>query len=114
DFASAKSPVGAVIGIAPDFRSAYAQQYNLMVQHEVAPIQTVIKAAFVGNLGRRLGTPFNLNQPRPGPGSTTSRRPFIGRQPLMTDITYEVSDGLSNYSALQLSADKRMSKNLAF
>jgi len=114
DFSAAKRPSGAVIGVAPDFRSAYAQQYNLMVQHEIAPIQTVFKAAFVGNLGRRLGTSLNLNQPRPGPGSTTSRRPFITRQPLMTDITYEVSDGLSNYSALQLSADKRMSRYVGF
>ena len=64
-------------------------------------------------LGRRIGTSFNLNQPVPGPGSTTSRRPFIGVRPLMTDITYEVSDGLSNYNALQLSADKRMGRGLA-
>jgi TonB dependent receptor-like, beta-barrel len=114
NFASAKNPGGAVIGIAPDFRAGYAEQYNLMVQHEIAPLQTIVKAAFVGNLGRRLGTPFNLNQPVPGPGSTTSRRPFIGIRPLMTDITYEVSDGLSNYSALQISADKRLSHGLGF
>jgi hypothetical protein len=114
DLTAGQNPSGAVIGIAPNFRAGYAQQFNLMLQHEIAPFQTVLKAAYVGNLGRRLGTPFNLNQPVPGPGSTTSRRPFIGIRPLMTDVTYEVSDGLSNYSALQLSADKRMSNSVAF
>ena len=114
DLTAGQNPVGAVIGIAPDFRAGYAQQFNLMVQHEITSFQTVVKAAYVGNLGRRLGTSFNLNQPAPGPGSTTSRRPFIGIRPLMTDVTYEVSDGLSNYSALQLSADKRMGHGLGF
>jgi hypothetical protein len=114
NLAAGQNPVGAVIGIAPDFRAGYAQQFNLMVQHEITRFQTVVKAAYVGNLGRRLGTSFNLNVPVPGPGSTTSRRPFIGIRPLMTDVTYEVSDGLSNYSALQLSADKRMGRGLGF
>jgi len=114
DLKAGANPVGAVIGVAPDFRSSYAQQFNMMLQHEIAPWQTVIKAAYVGNLGRRIGTSFNLNLPVPGPGSTTSRRPFINIRPLMTDVTYEVSDGLSNYSSLQLSADKRLGHGLGF
>src|SRR5881628_205504 len=68
NLSAVQNPVGAVIGIAPDFRAGYAQQFNLMLQHEVAPLQTVIKAAYVGNLGRRIGTSFNLNLPVPGPG----------------------------------------------
>ena len=112
DLKAGANPVGAVIGVAPDFRSSYAQQFNMMLQHEIAPLQTVVKAAYVGNLGRRIGTSFNLNLPVPGPGSTTSRRPFISVRPLMTDVTYEVSDGLSNYSALQLSADKHLGHGL--
>ncbi len=52
NFEAAKKPSGGVIGVAPNFRSAYAQQYNLTVEHEVAPWQTLFKAAYVGNLGR--------------------------------------------------------------
>src|SRR5207249_11099270 len=53
DFSVAKNPFGAVIGVFPNFRSAYAQQYNLTVQHEIAPWQMLLKGAYVGNLGRR-------------------------------------------------------------
>ena len=53
NFESAKNPTGGVIGVAKDFRSSYAQQFNLTLQHEIAPWQLLIKAAYVGNLGRR-------------------------------------------------------------
>ena len=65
-----------MIGIIPTFRSAYAQQFNLTLEREIAPAHLLLKAAYVGGLGRRLGTTFNDNQPIPGPGSTTPRRPF--------------------------------------
>ena len=76
NFAPPRIPPGVVIGVPPNFRSAYAQQYNLTVQHEIAPWQMLVKAAYVGNLGRRLGTTYDLNQPEPGPTSVASRRPF--------------------------------------
>src|SRR5262249_37033115 len=104
---------GAVIGVDPDFRSAYAQQYNVSVQHEIAPAQLIVKAAFVGNVGRRLGTTFNLNQPEPGSTAVANRRPFFSVRPLLGDITYAVSDGESNYNAFQLTVDKRLSSGLS-
>ncbi len=73
----------------------------------------MIKAAYVGNLGRRLGTTFDLNQPVPGPTSVASRRPFFAVRPGLAGITYAVSDGLSNYNAFQLTVEKRMSHGLA-
>ncbi|MGH9718762.1 MAG: TonB-dependent receptor domain-containing protein, partial [Bryobacteraceae bacterium] len=113
NFESSKNPTGGVIGIAPDFRSAYAQQFNLGVQYEIAPWQLIVKAAYVGNLGRRLGTTFDLNQPEPGPGGVNNRRPFFGVRPALAGITYAVSDGLSSYNAFQLAVDKRMSQGLS-
>jgi Carboxypeptidase regulatory-like domain len=113
NFDSVRNPTGNVIGVSPDFRSAYAQQYNLSVQHEIAPWQLIVKAAFVGNVGRRLGTTFNLNQPEPGPGAVAARRPFFGVRPGVGDITYAVSDGTSNYNAFQLTVDKRLSSGLS-
>jgi hypothetical protein len=113
NFAAADNPTGSVIGIFPHFRSAYAQQYNFTLEHEIAPWQTVIKLAYVGNLGRRLGTTFNLNQPVPGPSALQTRRPFYGVRPSLADITYSVSDGLSSYSAFQLTAEKRLSHGLS-
>jgi hypothetical protein len=108
----ANSPTGNVIGVPGNFKQAYAEQFNLTVEQEVSPIQTLFKVAYVGNLGRRLGNSFNLNQPVPGPGGTTQRRPFFGALPTLGDITYYVSDGLSDYHALQLTAEKRLTSGL--
>jgi len=113
NFASADNPTGSVIGVFPNFKSAYAQQYNFTLEHEIAPWRTIIKLAYVGNLGRRLGTTFNLNQPVPGPTALNTRRPFYGARPSLADITYSVSDGLSNYNAMQLTVEKRLSHGLS-
>src|SRR4030095_9922117 len=113
DFAAAKNPSGAVIGVFPHFRSAYAEQYNLTVEHEIAPWQTLFKAAYVGNLGRRLGTTIDLNQPTPSPiGTVTQRRPVVAITPNLAGITYALSDGLANYQALQFTVEKRLSHGL--
>ena len=112
DFAAAKNPSGAVLGIAPNFQPSYVQQFNLTIEREITQWQLLIKAGYVGNLGRRLDTTFNVNQPIPGPTSTASRRPDFAIRPNLSDATYAVSDGLSNYSAAQLTVEKRMSHGL--
>ena len=112
DFAAAKNPSGAVLGVFPHFRPSYVQQFNLTIEHEITPWQLLLKAGYVGNLGRRLDTTLNLNQPIPGPTSTASRRPYFGVRPSLSDVTYAVSDGLSNYNAAQLTVEKRLSHGL--
>jgi hypothetical protein len=112
NFNSLNNPSGNVISIPGDLKQAYAEQFNLTVEQELAPISTLFKFAYVGNLGRRLGNSFNPNQPVPGPGSTAPRRAFYGVRPTLGDITYYVSDGLSNYNAFQFTAEKRLSRGL--
>ena len=116
DLASAKNPSGGVIGVFPGYTSSYAQQFNIGVQHEITSMQLIVKATAVGNLGRRLGTTIDLNQPLPGPGAVNPRRAFFGVRPGLAGISYAVSDGLSNYLSGQLSVEKRMSHgvNLLF
>jgi hypothetical protein len=113
DFTALANPSGSVIGVVPSFRPAYAQQFNFTVERELTSSNMLLKAAYVGNLGRRLGTTFNDNQPIPAPGGTGPRRPFYGIRPNLADVSYQVSDGLSNYSALQFSAEKRVSQGLS-
>ncbi|MBM3729188.1 MAG: TonB-dependent receptor [Acidobacteria bacterium] len=113
NFEAAKNPTGGVIGVAPTFRSSYAQQFNLTVQQEITPIQAVLKFAYVGNLGRRLHTSLDLNQPLAGPGPVANRRAFFGVRPGLAGATYAVADGLSNYNAFQFTFDKRMSAGLS-
>ncbi len=113
NFASINNPTGGVIGLAKDYRSSYAQQFNLTVEHEFAPMQLLVKAAYVGNLGRRLHTTIDLNQPLAGAGPVANRRAFFSVRPGLAGVTYGVADGLSNYNAFQLTVDKRMSKGLS-
>ena len=113
NFESAKNPSGGVIGVSSDFRSSYAQQFNLSIQHEIAPWQAIFKVAYVGNVGRRLHTSIDLNQPLAGPGAVANRRAFFGVRPALAQATYAVSDTNSNYNAFQLTFEKRMSHGLS-
>jgi outer membrane receptor protein involved in Fe transport len=107
DFATvANNPVGAMLAVDPNMRSAYIQQYNLQVQRQL-PSQLVAKAGFVGNIGRRLDMSWNYNQPVPGPGSNNPRRPMYSIARNITDVTYLTFDGKSNYNSLQASLERR-------
>ncbi len=66
DFSLANNPFGAMFAVDPHFRPSYAEQFNLTVEHEVAPWALVIKTAAIGNLGRHLYNTYNANQAIPG------------------------------------------------
>ncbi|MDX2181473.1 MAG: carboxypeptidase regulatory-like domain-containing protein [Bryobacteraceae bacterium] len=105
---------GAVITIPEDFKSGRIMQFNFQVQHEVAPIGTVFKVGYVGNLGRRLDSTYNFNQQDPGPGTPASRRPLRNIAPGVQTVTYNATDGRSNYHSLQATAEKRFSSGMSF
>ena len=110
---SVPNPVGSVFAVAPDFKPSYAQQFNLTLEHEIAPWSLMIRAAAVGNLGRRLYNTWNANQPVPSAAAVNTRRPYYPITPDLADISYFASDGLSNYYAGQLTVDKRFSKGVS-
>ena len=60
-------PTGTWYSIPPNFKNAYAEQFNLGVEREL-PHGIVLKASYLGNLGRDLDITYNINQPVPGPG----------------------------------------------
>src|SRR5262249_34066656 len=72
----------------------------------------LLKAAYVGNLSRRIDTTIDLNQPVPGSGAVNNRRPFFAIRPALAGITYALSDGLGAYHAFQFSAQKRLTQRL--
>ncbi len=113
DFSVANHPFGSMFAVAPNFRPSYAEQFNVTVEHEIAPWSLVIKAAAVGNLGRHLYNTYDANQPVPGPAALNTRRPYYPVNPDLTGISYFTSDGLSDYYAGQLTVDKRFSKGLS-
>lgn len=107
------NPVGSFLGVDPNFRSGIAQQYNLQIQQQL-PKELVFKVGYVGNMGRRLDSSYNFNQPIPGPGAPAPRRPLFSRAPGIVNLDYNVSDGLSSYHSLQSTLERRFTSGLGF
>jgi hypothetical protein len=78
------------------------------------PGRTVAKIGYVGNVGRRLDTTWDYNQPVPGPGAPGPRRPLAAIAPGVVGVTYMTSDGLSNYNSLQASLERRFGGSFGF
>ena len=112
NLAAALNPTGALLGTIDSFKAGYAEQFNFTLEQQLTAT-ALLRIAYVGNLGRRLDNTFNLNQPVPGPGSNVNlRRPYYAINPNISDVTFDVSDGNSNYHALQVSIDKRLAHGL--
>lgn len=108
-----RNPVGNFLGVASNFVSGYAQQFNLQVQHQL-PLELVFKIGYVGNLGRKLDNVYGFNQQIPGPGAPGPRRPLFAVAPGIVNVDYNVSDGLSSYHSLQSTIERRFSNGLGF
>ena len=109
----ANNPVGSLIAINPNFRSGYAEQFNLQLQQQL-PKDLIFKIAYVGNLGRRLETQFNYNQTVPGPEAPALRRPLRFIAPNVINADYQVSDGLAAYHSLQTTIERRFASGIGF
>ena len=103
----AQNPVGGMLAVDVNMRSAYIQQYNFQIQQQL-PKELVAKVGFVGNIGRRLDTAWNYNQPVPGGPEQPAKAIILGRLNV-TDVTYLTFDGKSNYNSLQASVERRFS-----
>jgi hypothetical protein len=107
---------------APKFRSAMIQQFNLQIEQQFGA--NVFTIGYVGNIGQHLPESINnINQPKPynplAPlGSAANpvggTRPLNSLLPNLSGVSYINSGGVSNYSALQASLQRRFTKGLAF
>jgi outer membrane receptor protein involved in Fe transport len=90
-------------------RVGYMQQWNLHVQKEVAG-NIVLEAGYVGTKGSKASIFANANTAPPGPGAVQPRRQWQNNNAtsLMTDIASSI------YNGLQLKAEKRFSRGMAF
>ncbi len=113
NYALANAPTGAMFAVDHGFRPSYAEQFNTTIEHEISPLALLIRTAFVGNLGRHLYNTWNANQAVPGSTALNTRRPLYSMDPAVSDVSYFATDGLSEYYAFQLTADKRFSKGVS-
>jgi hypothetical protein len=110
------SPSLSFIAEDPKFRSALIQQYNLQVEQQFGA--NVLTIGFVGNKGSHLPQTINdINVPLPGnsvANTALSTRPLNAVLPKLGSVGWGVSEGISNYNALQTSFQRRFTKGLAF
>lgn len=85
------------------------EQWNLTVERQLS--QTLAAtASYVGSHGDHLNIALNPDVAYPGPGAIPARQPYPG----YASISGWEPISISNYNALQLSAQKRMSSGLYF
>ena len=106
---------------ATNFKSALIQQFNLQVEQQIGA--NVFTIGYVGNIAQHLPESINnINQPLPyNPyamlGSATNpvggARPLSGQLLNLGGVSYLATGGISNYSALQTSFQRRFTKGLA-
>lgn len=106
----AQTPNQAVTFFESDRRIGYSQQFNLRVQHELAP-SLLVEVGYLGNLSRKLGGDnLPINQIPPsilGPGATGRQyRPY----PQFSNVSILApSLGVSSYHAGTAKMEKRFS-----
>ncbi|MGI4979568.1 MAG: TonB-dependent receptor domain-containing protein [Janthinobacterium lividum] len=105
--------VGSIpAAIDKNFGSGYLEQFNLTVQKDFHG--NALTVSYVGALGRKLSTGFDINRaPANASGSQTLRR-FAAQLPNVTTIQQTSSTGASSYHSLQASFDRRFSNGLGF
>ena len=85
------------------------QQWNFTLEREVTN-SFVVRGSYVGSHGDHLYIALNENVAVPGPGAVAAREPW----PQYSSISAWEPDGISNYNALELSAEKRFARGLMF
>jgi len=105
------SPALGFVAEDPKLRPALVQQYNMQVEKQVGA--NVITVGYIGNAGQHLAQTVNdINLPTPN--ATNLPRPLNGLLPNVNGVGYLISQGVSNYNALQTSFQRRFSRGLAF
>ena len=103
-------PALGLATISPNFRTAYVQNFNLNTEYQLSR-NTILQIAYVGSLGRRLFDLRDINQARPGSGTSTPQlqlgRPFYGNTAVpnaktIAAINQVESQGSSSYHSAQV------------
>ena len=111
------NPSGAVATKPLNFRDAYVEQFNLLVQKDLAG--NVFTVGYVGELGRHMMSNIpNLDLPAPGgpspAGTPPAAQPYAAQLPLVNTISEWGDFAVSSYNSLQASVERRLSKGLTF
>ena len=98
----------------PNYHLGHENAWNLSIEHQLTQ-NLLMRVAYVGDRG--VGLPYDqeTNAAVYGPGATLSntnqRRPLY---PNFASMQQLVNQGTSNYNALQVTAEKRLSQQVSF
>jgi hypothetical protein len=96
----------------PNWKPEFNQMYNLTVQHQFSG-NWLVEAGFMGNVSSRLEITINDNDAAPVPPSNTSSPQSRRRvSAFLGDLPCYCPQGFSDYNALTLNAEKRLSSGL--
>ena len=111
---SLSSPALSFVAENPKFKSALIQQFNLQLEQQFGA--NVFTIGYVGNIGQHLPETINdINVPKPfDPAVSSGNRPLATILPNLGGVGWLQSEGVSNYSALQTSFQRRFSQGLSF
>lgn len=99
------------ISVDPHLRSAIVQQFNLLAERQFGA--NVFTIGYVGSLGQHLPQPLDdINVPRPN--NEGLPRPLSKVLPNLGSVNWLASGGISNYSGLQTSLQRRYQNGLTF
>ena len=101
------SPEALPIGLPlqatnPNAKTPYSEQWHATIEQQV-PFSTVLKVAYVGTRGVHLDDLADINAGSPGTTHVTVGRPY----PYFSQIKQLQTNQISNYNALQVSAERR-------
>jgi hypothetical protein len=112
-FGTATSTVGSLdfdYAVTPIYKDPTVQQWNLTVEQDLG-FNTGFRASYAGSHGQNLGMYADVNQLPYGTGTPSlSQRPFASLNGIYTVLNL----ASSNYNALTLEANHRMTRGLQF
>ena len=101
----------SALAIQRDLRTGYMQHWNFNVERQLWD-NTVVEVAYVGSKGTKLLTARDINQPQPS--ALPPGLPFVPRpDPRFDDIDLLESRGNSNYNALQMRFQQRLTRGFS-
>ena len=103
------TPPASVNALQPDFRTGYAQHWNVGIEHGL-PGGIVARASYVGSKASKLLRRRNLNQPAPGEGDVDPRRPTPG----FANIALFESGASSTYHSGVFTLERRFASGAGF
>jgi hypothetical protein len=96
-----------------NFRNAYTEQFNLIVEKEAKGV--VARVGYVGELGRHMLWATDINRPDPpGAGQPTASWKYAKQLPNVTNINWWTNNATSSYHALQLAASTKSLHGLTY